>query len=55
MGEPPLSRNVFPAILRAVFGVAVLWTAMHFFFAWQDGRLSVVMAKIMPAVTTTSR
>jgi len=35
-----LTRNLFAGIVRAVFCVAVLWIAMRFFFAWQDGRIS---------------
>ncbi len=55
VSEPGLSRNFVQGVARAVVGVAVLWMAMHFFFAWQDGKDSgaVAQTKVMPTVTTS--
>ena len=55
MNQPAVARNFIPGILRAAVGVAVLWVAMHFFFAWQDGRTPSVAsaeAKLISTVTT---
>ena len=56
MAQPVVTRNFVPGILRAAVCVAVLWVAMHFFFAWQDGRVpSVTTAEAKLISTVTAR